>query len=64
MRIRATTVNACRSQLRRRQSLTDEKNNAEWFLDDPVLKVQNAQSGKREQTEKREKLVAPFHQPM
>jgi hypothetical protein len=33
-------------------------------LDDPVLKIEHAQSGENKKTEKREQLIAPFHQAM
>jgi hypothetical protein len=43
----------CR-ELMGRQSLTDEKDNREWLLDDPMLKVQNPKTCKRNETGKRE----------
>lgn len=64
MRIRAPRVNARRGQPGRRQTFSDKKNDAERFLNDPVLKIQNAQPSESKKAEKREQLIAPFHEAM
>ena len=51
-------------QTLRPKPFPNEQNYAERFLDDPVLKIEHAQSGKDKKTEKREQLIAPFHQAM
>ena len=64
MRVCATNINAGRRQTFRPEPFPNEQNYAEWFLDDPVLKIEHAQSGKNKKTEKREQLIAPFHEAM
>ena len=58
----ASRVSACRGQPVRRKSFADKQNNSERLLNDPVLKIKNAQPGKGEETKKRQQLVAPFHE--
>jgi hypothetical protein len=43
------------------EAVADEKNNAKRFLDDPMLKIENAERREEKKTEKRDQLVAPFH---
>src|SRR6266478_2267697 len=59
---RAAGIGACRSQTARSKSLSDEKNNSERLPNDPVLKIKNTKPGEREETEKRQQLIAPFHE--
>ena len=44
------------------QVLSDKQDNSERLPNDPVLKVKNTKPGKREETKKREQLIAPFHE--
>ncbi len=64
MRVRAANINARSRQTFRSEPFPNEQNYAERFLDDPVLKIEHAQSGENKKTEKREQLIAPFHQAM
>ena len=64
MRVRAANINARGGQTLRPEPFPNEQNYAERFLDDPVLKIEHAQSGEDKKTEKREQLIAPFHQAM
>jgi hypothetical protein len=44
------------------EAFTDEKDDAERFLDNPMLEIKNAKSREENEAEKREQLVAPFHE--
>jgi hypothetical protein len=46
----------------RGQALANEQNNPEWPLNDPMLKIKNAEAGKGKQAEQRKQLIAPFHE--
>jgi hypothetical protein len=45
-----------------RESFANKQDNSERLPKDPVLKIENAQPGKDEETKKRQQLVAPFHE--
>jgi hypothetical protein len=61
---RPAGIGARWSQTAWSKSLSDKQDNSERLPNDPVLKIQNTKPGKREETEKRQQLVAPFHEPM
>ena len=61
-RVRSTSENPSDGETRGRQSFPDEENDAEWLLDDPVLEVKNPKGREKNEAEKREQLVAPFHE--
>jgi hypothetical protein len=62
MGIRPAGIGACRSKTAGRKPLSDEQNNSERLPGDPVLKIENTQPGKGEETEKGQQLVAPPHE--
>ena len=59
--VRAARVQPSGGQAMGREPFSDEKNDAERFLHDPVLEIENAKAGEREEAEQRKQLVAPFH---
>ena len=60
-RVRATHVRARERDPFRRQSFADNENYAERFLDDPMLEIENAESGENSEAQQREQLIPPFH---
>ena len=61
-----TIVRSAGKGSRRRKAIgckpfSDEQNDSERLPDDPVLKIENTEPGKSEQTQKGQKLIAPFH---
>jgi hypothetical protein len=62
--VRAADVDSRCGDSLRRQSFADKQNNAEGFLHDPVLKVEDAKGRKGEKTNQRQYLVPPFHAAM
>ena len=43
------------------ETFTDEQNNPERLLNDPIFEIENAKCEKGAETEQREHLIAPFH---
>jgi hypothetical protein len=60
-RIGAAHVNAGHRDSRRREPFTDEQNDSEGFLHDPVLEVNDAEPAKNQQANKRQQTIAPLH---
>ena len=59
--IRAAGKDTGRRDSFRRQTFSDEKNDTERLLHNPVLEIEDAETGEDEETEKGKQLVAPFH---
>src|SRR5438477_146857 len=55
-------INAGQRDAFRCEPFADNENYPKWLLDDPMLKIKNAQSGKNGETQKGEQLIAPLHQ--
>src|SRR5213082_205239 len=62
MSTRSAGIGACRCQTAWSKSLSDKQDNSERLPNDPVLKIKNTKPGEREETEKRQQLIAPFHE--
>src|SRR4051812_49433589 len=60
--IGATHVDARCRHATRGKTFSNEKNDSEWSLNDPMLEIKNAQAGEGEQAEQRKQLIAPFHE--
>ena len=61
MGVRPAGVKSSRGDALGGQSFPDEEHNSEGFLDDPMAKIEHAQSDKNREAEKRQELIAPFH---
>jgi hypothetical protein len=62
MRIGSSDKNASQRDAFRPESFPDNKDYPERLLYDPMLEIENAQPGENSKTQKREQLIAPFHQ--
>jgi hypothetical protein len=61
-RIGASEKNTSQGNPFRREALPDNKNYPERLLDDPMLEIKNPQPSENSEAQKREQLIAPFHQ--
>src|SRR6266478_2102145 len=59
---RPAGIGARWSQTAWSKSLSDKQDNSERLPNDPVLKIENTEPGERQETEKRQQLIAPFHE--
>ena len=57
----APCIESGHGQTTGRQTFTDEEDDSERLLNDPMLEIKNAAGSERNQAEKREQLVAPLH---
>ena len=61
-RIGASEINTSQRNSFRCEPLPDNKNNPERLLDHPMLEIKNPQPSENSEAQKREQLIAPFHQ--